>query len=84
MVYIMHISITATIPFLIFIQILGGMALQQGSADGSIIFYDYASSDMIFKHSQVHQQVTSGVEFHPKMSNVLASCGWDHAIKLFI
>ncbi|XVF77693.1 hypothetical protein PTKIN_Ptkin14bG0067400 [Pterospermum kingtungense] len=61
---------------------LDGQKLVSGSSDGSICFYNSRSSVLI-KKIKAYQQACMDVVFHPILSNVIASCGWNGEVSVF-
>ncbi|KAD4386002.1 hypothetical protein E3N88_26171 [Mikania micrantha] len=59
-----------------------GNKLATGSSDGYIYFYDTKTCHLI-KKIKAYEQTCIDVAFHPIISNIIASCGWNGAISIF-
>ncbi|XP_042304026.1 WD repeat-containing protein 25 isoform X2 [Sceloporus undulatus] len=59
-----------------------GMLLVSGSSDGNVFFYNYHTSRIIRTLSG-HSQACVSAKFHPVLPSLLATCGWDRAVKIW-
>ena len=59
-----------------------GQVVGTGSSDGSIVFYDYFTSQLIRSIKRAHSGPSTDVQFHP-VSSAVASCGWDCAVNIW-
>nr|XP_060611337.1 WD repeat-containing protein 25 [Anolis sagrei ordinatus] len=59
-----------------------GMLLVSGSSDGKVFFYNYRTSRILGTLSG-HSQACVGATFHPVLPSLLATCGWDGAVKIW-
>ncbi|XP_065833407.1 WD repeat-containing protein 25-like [Oscarella lobularis] len=60
-----------------------GAIIASGSSDGSICYYDYRTARVAKRRRAAHSACCVDVQFHPLLSNIVASCGWDSAVKVW-
>jgi pre-mRNA-processing factor 17 len=58
-----------------------GKVLMSGEAGGNVVFWDWRSTKLI-KKFKVHESVCIGVQWHPRETSRVATCGWDGKIHL--
>jgi pre-mRNA-processing factor 17 len=59
-----------------------GRWVGSGTSDGSLVFWDWKSTN-IYKKMPAHSQVAVGVVWHPIEPSKVVSCSWDGTIKLW-
>lgn len=57
-----------------------GRYVSSGDSEGRVWFWDWKSCRVI-KKMRAHDNVCMGVEWHPRESSKVATCGWDNTIK---
>ena len=57
--------------------------LASGDANGSIFFYDYASSNIVKLIENAHSSVSIDVVWHPVLKSVVATAGWEAGVSVW-
>ncbi|XP_038632777.1 WD repeat-containing protein 25 [Scyliorhinus canicula] len=59
-----------------------GTLIATGSADGTVCFYNYLNSKLVYT-LPAHKQACTNVSFHPVHPSILATCDWSGEIKVW-